>query len=866
MTSPDGAIPGGAVNYGSLSEFASKTEADWNTEMNATATRPWGDDGVLGSLFQDLGRGQPLVISILESLARSLGLGGVWNTVEGVAGAIGGFINDIGASLSELWQFVLDLPIIGDIVAFVADIIDAVVDELVLLFTKPGEAIERLWDAFSSFIGNFWDWIVSQFVLLFTNPGQAVAALWDALNGFMGGFWDYIVDEFADLFRDPLGTIGKLGDAIRDFLLNLPILGDILGFLGDVLDLDFSSAGAFIQSVVSKLVGFFTSSAQWAGDFVTSIWKGIVAAFKSILNIDLGDIGKFLLSVVDAILGAFDNVAEWAGQFLNGAWTFVKKLFQQLISIDLSSIGAFVSSITAELGKVFATIASVATKVADEIFRWFKALAEKLGLDRVLESVGDAVDWVGDHIFGLGSKIVATISGLASWFVGTPFVQGVVKSISDLVESAARLFSRVDGTALTAQQVAAKLALPSVSGSWAAVDQRDDYSYAVSLIDGSSEPTGGKATLIPVTVTSNRPVNTITLSTASVGSGALGFAALYLVNRQTGAASLHMDCGDITAQLATTRNLQRIRLPKTITLDEGTLVYIAFTQNRSGIGLHRWNRPTTSSGVIPKALGLSASAVTHTVVDGVDRVEFAQSFTDAAVTPTTTAFWGGLGYDDGDPKPAPKAYSDTFNRKASNLGGAWLQRRGAIKTDDWKRGDFLGIGGTQYTTACSNSSAAYNVATYIGRLATPDHMVSAVPYYNVDASGAYSEMTLWARGNGKGASVFAKVYWNNTNKSYSVGIFTTDNYGDTTQQHRWITGITDFYPFTPFYLLCRGRKYEVRHVKANGELGIATSGGVACEWEDIGDTFKYTTDNTEAGLGLGASSASAADNWEAIDA
>lgn len=95
MTSPDGVQPSGSIGYGELAAYAAKSEQDWRAEMAAPHEQAWGDTGFLGSLFQDLARGKPFAVAVLENLIES-----IWSGTGGLGDVIGGIFDPNAARLA----------------------------------------------------------------------------------------------------------------------------------------------------------------------------------------------------------------------------------------------------------------------------------------------------------------------------------------------------------------------------------------------------------------------------------------------------------------------------------------------------------------------------------------------------------------------------------------------------------------------------------------------------------------------------------------------------------------------------------------------------------------------------------------------
>lgn len=98
MTQPNELLPEGAANYDSLHDFAAKTEEDWHGELEANEVNRWGDNGVLGGLFQGLAQGKPFIAALIEAVVHE-----AFEDITGAYEATEDAFASLGANFNGKW-------------------------------------------------------------------------------------------------------------------------------------------------------------------------------------------------------------------------------------------------------------------------------------------------------------------------------------------------------------------------------------------------------------------------------------------------------------------------------------------------------------------------------------------------------------------------------------------------------------------------------------------------------------------------------------------------------------------------------------------------------------------------------------------
>lgn len=816
MTSPDGVIPGGAVNYGSLSEFAARSADDWESSIAYNASLPWGPgDGLLGSLFHGLESGQPLVKAIFAALADALGLGKVWDTVDHVVGAIGGFVKNITLNVKEAFEKLAKAlglnkvwGTLEDVVGDVAGVIKGITSNIVHAITGVvGGTLTNL----TEFFGD-----AGQFIT------KIIAKIGQAITGITGATLTNLTEFFTDtgafavriikLIVENIAGVGKSTLAhLKEFFTTSGVgtmLGNVVAFLTDRLGLDFTGPVAFIVSVIQAIISRFTNSVQNARDFVGALWDAIV---------------------------------HW---------------FQQKLAIDFTSLPNFVQSIIANIKSSLTGFFALVGDIAQKILEAFKKFAEKLGLSGVWDTLENVLESLGQW----GNKIWSWIRNVIDGVFNA--IQGVFMGVTDFADNTIhnmfvavkRLFGLANDANNNANELMAKAAIPPVWGDWQA-SLTDDVCFAHTLIDGTTIPGASVPVLIPVTVNSDRPIEAIKLSMTAVTAVTSNiFVALYKVDRATGAAKMVADLGDCRTLLAAgTSNLKVLPLPQTMTASRGDLFYIGVLMWSSSAGtmtaMHSWSRATTvTTGTVPKSVGLALPPSSI--------VNWPATLANSEIV-VGAKYWGALGAT--NPAAAntdPVFLADNFNRAASTtIGSSWQIRQGSIGIKKWH----VGLFGADRTSAYPRTTSTRCIATSVARLASPDHEVQWTPY--ATEKNATAQTYGLARYDGNGRGVVVQVGW--WNNAYQVVIATTNgSYDPNTSVQpattRATVQVTDFYDYSPFKVVCRGNTVTVFCLNRAGALTQVLS------WVDYGGAFPRDSTNTEVGLGVNGST-TAADDWSAKD-
>lgn len=91
-----------AANYDSLEAWAAKSEEDWTDEIYADVETPWGDDGILGALFDGLEQGKPFVVALIEAIIHQ-----AFDTVSDVFDTIGDAFDSMASNFSGKWRDII---------------------------------------------------------------------------------------------------------------------------------------------------------------------------------------------------------------------------------------------------------------------------------------------------------------------------------------------------------------------------------------------------------------------------------------------------------------------------------------------------------------------------------------------------------------------------------------------------------------------------------------------------------------------------------------------------------------------------------------------------------------------------------------
>ena len=389
MTAPSGLTPPGSVNFGSLADFADKSEQDWRDEIEADALGVWGDDGLLGGFWQDLERGKPLVVSIVGSIADALGLGRVWDTVEGALNAI------------STW--VLDLPVIGDLVAAITGIV--------------GGSLQTLRDFFGGFI---------------SGAGSLLSQLVAAITGSAGGLGN-LTSFFADAGPFVTNIIGKIVQAIT---------GIVGGGLSN-LTAFFSDTGAFIGKIVQAITGVvggglsnLTSFFADAGTFVTNIIAKIVGAIAGAGKTTLAQLTAWvstvpiLSDIVNAITGVVGGGMQALRDFFAGFTTGAGSLLAQIVKAITGIVGGGLSSLTDFFSDAGAFVTNIIAKIV-------KAITGIVGggLDALTDFFSDAGAFIGKIVQAITGVVGGGLSTLVQFFAG--FASNAGSLLKQIVEAIA---------------------------------------------------------------------------------------------------------------------------------------------------------------------------------------------------------------------------------------------------------------------------------------------------------------------------------------------------------------------------------------------------------------------------------------------
>lgn len=109
MTQPDGFMPTDAANYSSLSDFASKTQSDWEDSLVGDETDRWTD--LLTGLFGDMPGGSSFITTLLTQLWTSLTgqSGDTFASATAALTALGTWATDLWSQLqasgTAFWTF-----------------------------------------------------------------------------------------------------------------------------------------------------------------------------------------------------------------------------------------------------------------------------------------------------------------------------------------------------------------------------------------------------------------------------------------------------------------------------------------------------------------------------------------------------------------------------------------------------------------------------------------------------------------------------------------------------------------------------------------------------------------------------------------
>lgn len=107
MTQPDGLFPTVAANFGSLADFASKTQSDWESSLVGAETDRWSE--LLSGLFGNMPSGQSFIMTLITELSKSLlrldpttffaTIEDAWNSLTGLFTLVQNFLNAVGNAL-----------------------------------------------------------------------------------------------------------------------------------------------------------------------------------------------------------------------------------------------------------------------------------------------------------------------------------------------------------------------------------------------------------------------------------------------------------------------------------------------------------------------------------------------------------------------------------------------------------------------------------------------------------------------------------------------------------------------------------------------------------------------------------------------
>lgn len=98
-----------SANYSSLAAFAAKTESDWTDEFYDAENNRWGENGVLGYLFDGLEAGKPFVVALIEAIIHQ-----VFDTVTDAFSNVTDAFEGLASNFSGKWRDIISAQSAAD--------------------------------------------------------------------------------------------------------------------------------------------------------------------------------------------------------------------------------------------------------------------------------------------------------------------------------------------------------------------------------------------------------------------------------------------------------------------------------------------------------------------------------------------------------------------------------------------------------------------------------------------------------------------------------------------------------------------------------------------------------------------------------
>lgn len=276
--------------------------------------------GTIGTIALDIMKGltnvfkwlveNPIVAEILTAIAIAISIVataiGIYNTAMGIYNIIMPIATSVSTAfgISVAWL----IAIIVAIVAIIAIVVLAIMN----------------WDTIMKALTDTWNWICEQAQLIWNAIADFFKNLWQGICDTVTNIWNGIKDFFIGLWEGIKNTVITVWNAIKAFFVNYfntvklifeTIWNGISTFVSNI----FNGIKNTISNVLNAISTTWSNIWNGIKTVVSNVWNGIWGTIKNVINSILGGIESFVngtIRGINKLLRGISNVANAVGSLI----------------------------------------------------------------------------------------------------------------------------------------------------------------------------------------------------------------------------------------------------------------------------------------------------------------------------------------------------------------------------------------------------------------------------------------------------------------------------------------------------------------------------------------------------------------------